>query len=291
MVALFIGGSRVYEDQEVAKNLPHIIVATPGRSLSLIKEGFLRCENLGIVCVDEADQMLSGGFIEQIQEIFSFFNPNIQILLFSATFSNDVYELMKQFMTDPVKILVKSEQLTLEGITQYYVNVSEFKYKFPTLLDIYGQLSIQKGIIFANSKQTVDYLQKEFTKEKFEVSAIHAGLLQEERAKTMQQFRTGSTRVLVSTDLLARGIDVQQVTLVINFELPNSVEQYLHRIGRSGRYGRKGVAINIVESSEMDQIKILQDHYKTTIHELPNNFAEVVKEANQSVSENEQNAK
>ena len=134
MVALFIGGSRVYEDQEVAKNLPHIIVATPGRSLSLIKEGFLRCENLGIVCVDEADQMLSGGYIEQIQEIFSFFNPNIQILVFSATFSNNVYEFMKQVMTDPVKIHVKSEQLTLEGITQFYVNVSEFKHKFPTLL-------------------------------------------------------------------------------------------------------------------------------------------------------------
>ena len=288
-VELFIGGSSIQEDCARASQAPHIVVATPGRSLNLIQEGHLRCEDIKIVCVDEADEMLSGGFIEQIQEIFSYFNPEIQILLFSATIPGEIFELMKQFMKDPIKILVKSEQLTLEGITQYFVNVTNKEYKFPTLLDIYGQLSIQKAIIFANSKQTVDYLQQEFEKAKFDVSAIHSGLPQAERAKIMQQFRTGNTRVLISTDFLARGIDVQQVTLVINFEIPKTVEQYLHRIGRSGRYGRKGVTFNIIDSSEVQALNIIQDFYQTKIEELPENFAEIVSEANEFLKQKEKN--
>ncbi|KAH0785778.1 ATP-dependent RNA helicase eIF4A [Histomonas meleagridis] len=280
----FIGGSSVQEDCERASKFPHVVVATPGRALNLIQDGYLRCEKIKIVCVDEADEMLSGGFIEQIQEIFSYFDPTIQILLFSATIPGEIFELMKQFMRDPIKILVRSEQLTLEGISQYFVNVNDPKYKFPTLLDIYGRLSIQKAIIFANRKQTVDYLQHEFEKEKFDVSAIHSGLLQAERAKIMQQFRTGNTRVLISTDLLARGIDVQQVTLVINFELPYSAEQYLHRIGRSGRYGRKGVAFNIIDSTEVKLLRDIEDFYHTKIEELPQNFEDIVNEANESVN-------
>ena len=282
-IVIFKGGVNVQQHQQEAQSLPHIIIATPGRALSLIQDGFLRCENLKMICLDEADAMLGEGFVEQVQEIFSYLNPQIQILLFSATIPLEIFNLMEQFMQDPVKILVKAEQLTLEGIRQFYVNVNNDEYKFPTLLDIYGQLSIQKAVIFANKKETVDFLQKNFEKEHFEVSAIHGGLEQSEREKIMQQFRLGNSRVLVATDLIGRGIDVQQITLVINYEIPNSKELYLHRIGRSGRYGRKGVAINICNLSEITNIKELENFYSTQIEELPSDFAQILKEANDSI--------
>lgn len=286
-ISIFKGGTSVQQQKEEAVKLPHIIIATPGRALALIEEGFLRCENLKMVCLDEADNLLDEGFINQVQEIFAFLKPEIQILLFSATIPLQIFNLMENFMHDPVKILVKAEQLTLEGIRQFFVNVDKTEYKFPTLLDIYGQLSIQKAVIFANKKDTVDYLQKSFQEANFEVSAIHGGLEQKEREEIMKQFRTGSSRVLIATDLLGRGIDIQQITLVINFELPTTLELYLHRIGRSGRYGRKGVAINICDTSEMNQINDIQNFYHTKIDELPADFAEILKDANESVTKDQ----
>jgi translation initiation factor 4A len=258
-VALFRGGQQVDESRQRAAQLPHVAVATPGRALDLIDSGYLRCENIRMVCLDEADAMLGQGFLEQVQPILSYMHQGVQILLCSTTIPPDIFNLMEQFMHDPVKILVKAEQLTLEGIRQFSVNVGDDArqpIKFSTLIDIYGRLSIQKAIIFANSKTTVDFLQAAFDSEdhRFPVSAIHGGLAQRERDTIMMTFRTGGARVLVSTDLLARGIDVQQITLVINFELPNDQEKYLHRIGRSGRYGRKGVAINLGDSGEMESV-------------------------------------
>ena len=283
-VRLFKGGASVMQDRENASASPHIAVATPGRALDLIKSGHLRTKGITMLCLDEADQMLTGNFVETVQEIFTYVSTDTQILLFSATIPVPVFEIMKQFMRDPVKILVRAEQLTLEGIRQFYVNVMEEQYKFPTLIDIYGQLSIQKAVIFANSKKTVDYLQSAFEAEHFSVSAIHAGLSQAERDRVMQKFRKGEARVLVATDLLARGIDVQQITLVINYELPTSAEQYLHRIGRSGRYGRKGVAINICTSQDMQDIEKVARHYGTKIEELPQDIPKIVTEANESAA-------
>lgn len=282
-IAEFIGGSPKEENQKQAQEHPHVVVATPGRALDLIKNGYLRCENLKVACLDEADLLLEQNFLSQTQEIFEYFQQNIQILLFSATIPEPIFTLMTNFMQDPVKILVKPERLTLEGIRQFYVNVEQEKYKFPTLLDIYGQLSIQKAVIFANRKETVDFLQKEFQAANFEVSAIHAGLTQVERQRVMHEFRCGNSRVLAATDIIARGIDVQQITLVINFETPLSIENYLHRIGRSGRYGREGVAINICSATEMQTIEQIKRVYHTTIDELPENFAEILEQANSTV--------
>ena len=279
-VELFKGGNKLADDQAHAQALPHIAVSTPGRALDLISKGYLRCENLHIACIDEADEMLGEGFIEQIQEIFKYLNTEVQFLLFSATFPLEIFSIMDQFMHDPVKILVKAEKLTLEGIKQFYVDVETSQNKFPTLIDIYGSLSIQKAVIFANSKETVEYLDNQFKENEFQISAIHGGMEQIDRDKVMQQFRTGHTRALVSTDLLARGIDVQQITLVINFELPRSNENYIHRIGRSGRYGRKGIAINICDSDDMVKIRQIERMYKTQISELPANIGELVKDAN-----------
>lgn len=279
-VELFKGGNRVADDQAKAQECPHIAVSTPGRALDLIEKGYLRCEHMEIACIDEADEMLGEGFIAQIQQIFQYLSKEVQFLLFSATFPNEILSIIDEFMVDPVRILVKAEALTLEGIKQFYVDVEASINKFPTLLDIYGSLSIQKAVIFANSKDTVEYLQKNFEAAEFNISAIHGGMEQAERDRIMHQFRTGNTRALVSTDLLARGIDVQQITLVINFELPNSPENYLHRIGRSGRYGRKGIAINICDNSDLATIKEIERIYQTQISELPADIAELVKDAN-----------
>ena len=284
-VALFIGGQRVTDNQERASSHPHVCVCTPGRALDLINSGHLRVENFKMFVLDEADQMLSENFLDQINEIMEYIPEDVQILLFSATISTQIYHIMNTFMNDPIKILIKKEQLTLEGIKQFYVNVNETKNKFDCLLDIYGSVSIQKAIIFANSKTTVDYISSQLQEHGFVVAPIHAGLDQATRDHIMRDFRTGAARVLISTDLLARGIDVQQVTLVINFELPKRDEQYIHRIGRSGRYGRKGVAINICDDFDMETIEALKQHYMTVINELPSDIEKVINEANADVEE------
>ena len=277
---LFTGGHNESEDQRKASNKPMVAVGTPGRILSLIESGHLRCEDLTMICLDEADEMLSQGFIEQIQEIFKYLKPTIQFLLFSATVPPEVFNIAEEFMVDPVKILVKAENLTLDGIRQFYVNVGRENAKMITLADLFGRFGIQKAVIFANTKEAVDHVKQQLEGENFMVSAIHSGMLQSERDRIMQQFRLGATRVLVGTDLIARGIDVQQVTLVINFEMPKDRESYLHRIGRSGRYGRKGIAINICCSSEMRIVADLEKFYATKIDVLPNTIGEIVQEAN-----------
>jgi translation initiation factor 4A len=280
-IEIFKGGSSVEEDQKRAMTLPHVTIGTPGRILDLINTGHLRCENIHITILDEADEMLSEGFIEQVNEIFSYLSHEVQICLFSATIPIEIFRIMETFMRDPVKILVKAEKLTLEGIKQFYINVGETSKKLETLIDLYGKLHIQKAVIFANSKQTVDFLVEALEASLFTTSAIHAGLSQLERDSIMKQFRLGATRVLISTDLLARGIDVQQITLVINFEIPKEREKYIHRIGRSGRYGRKGVAINICDQGEMRLLNDIERHYATRIEELPENIGEVLKDANE----------
>ncbi|KAH0793221.1 eukaryotic initiation factor 4A-III [Histomonas meleagridis] len=280
-IELFTGGHSESEDQDKASSLPMVAVGTPGRVLSLIESGHLRCEDLVMVCLDEADEMLSQGFIEQIQEIFRYLNPTIQILLFSATVPPEVFNIAEKFMVDPIKILVKAEKLTLEGIRQFYVNVGKENRKMETLADLFGRFRIQKAVIFANTKDVVDYIKEQMERENFMVSAIHSGLPQSERDRIMQQFRVGATRVLIGTDLIARGIDVQQVTLVMNFEMPIDRESYLHRIGRSGRYGRKGIAINICCGREMRIIADLEKFYNTNIEELPSTISDIVQEANE----------
>ncbi|KAH0785173.1 ATP-dependent RNA helicase eIF4A [Histomonas meleagridis] len=279
-IELFTGGHSESADQAKAIEKPKIAVGTPGRILSLIQTGHLRCEGITMICLDEADEMLSQGFIQQIQEIFQYLQPTIQILLFSATVPPEIFNITEQLMVDPIKILVKAEQLTLDGIRQFYVNVGREDKKLITLDDLFGLFSIQKAVIFANTKDAVDYIKQQLVNKNHMVSAIHSGLSQAERDNIMQQFRLGATRILVGTDLIARGIDVQQVTLVINFEMPNNYESYLHRIGRSGRYGRKGIAINICCNREMKMISGLERFYNTKIEQLPANIADMVKEAN-----------
>jgi len=268
----FVGGTRVADDLRKLQSGVLVAVGTPGRVFDVIKRGALRTDSLKVLVLDEADEMLSQGFSEQIYEIFKFLPKDVQVSLFSATMPPEVLELTAKFMRDPIRILVKKEALTLEGIKQFYVAVEE-EFKLETLMDLYDSVSIAQSVIFCNTRRKVDWLAEKMNAKDFTVSFMHAEMPKGDREKVMATFRSGSSRVLISTDLLARGIDVHHVSIVINFDLPANKENYLHRIGRSGRYGRKGVAINFVNSRDVPILKELQEHYNTTIEELPMDFA------------------
>jgi len=197
---------------------------------------------------------------------------DIQICLFSATLPPDILKLTNNFMRNPAKILVKNQELTLEGIHQYYIAVEKTEWKMEVLLNLYSNLDIQQAIIYCNTKRRVDELEKSMTEQDFVVASLHGEMDQQKREVVMKQFRSGAVRVLITTDLLARGIDVQQVGLVINYELPGQKENYIHRIGRAGRYGRKGTAINFVLPKDARFIKDIQDHYNTQIDEMPSDL-------------------
>lgn len=196
--------------------------------------------------------------------------------MFSATMPPEALEITRKFMNKPVRILVKREELTLEGIRQFHVNVEKEDWKLDTLCDLYETLEINQCVIFANTRRKVDWLTDQLRSRDHTVSATHGDMDQNTRDMIMREFRSGSSRVLITTDLLARGIDVQQVSLVINYDLPAQPENYLHRIGRSGRFGRKGVAINFVTQETMKMLVEIQNFYNSVIEELPSNVAELL---------------
>jgi len=271
--ALLVGGSRV--DMDVKKLMSGrvvIAVGTPGRVNDLIGRGALQTSCLKTLVLDEADEMLSQGFSEQVYEMFKFLPKDIQVALFSATLPPDVLQLSEKFLRDPTEILVKKETLTLEGIKQFYIAVEE-EFKLETLVDLYDSVSIAQSVIFCNTRRKVDWLAREMNEKQFTVSFIHSDMPKFEREKIMQQFRSGSSRVLITTDLLARGIDVHSVSIVINFDVGTNKDTYLHRIGRGGRYGKKGIAINFVTTRDVPALKELESFYDTQIDELPMDFA------------------
>ncbi len=269
---LSVGGTLSSKNiDEVLKN-PHIIIGTPGRVLDMINKKAINTKHLKILVLDEADELLSQHFANQIYDIFKYLPSDIQVGLFSATMTNEFFNLSKNFMRDPVKLLVKNDQLTLEGIKQYYINLERNEYKFDTLCDLYEAFTIAQTIIYCNSRKMVESLYRKLESNNFSCVQIHGDLTQRERNIIMQDFRNGTTRILISTDLLSRGIDVQQVSLVINYDLPNNIENYIHRIGRSGRYGRKGTSINFVNNNDIKQMRDIEEYYGTHIEELPANF-------------------
>jgi len=243
----------------------------------MIQRNALSLKKLKLFVMDEADQMLDRGFKEQIYEIFASGLPkDTQVALFSATMPSEALELTKKFMRDPATILVKRDELTLDGIKQFYVAVEKDEWKLDTLCDLYETLTITQAIIYCNTRRKVAWLTESMQKRDFTVSATHGDMEMRERELIMKEFRSGSTRVLITTDLLARGIDVQQVSLVINYDLPTNRENYIHRIGRSGRFGRKGVAINFITAGDAKYLKDIEQFYNTSIEEMPMNVAELL---------------
>jgi len=264
-----VGGTAVREDISTLQKGVHIVVGTPGRVNDMINRNALRLEKLKIFILDEADEMLSRGFKDQIYDVFQYLPSEVQVCLFSATMPIEILRMTKRFMRKPVKILVKKEQLTLDGIKQFYVAVEKEDWKLDTLCDLYETLTITQAIIYCNTRRKVEWLNEKMTQRDFTVSAMHGEMDMGTRQIIMKEFRSGSSRVLITTDLLARGIDVQQVSLVINYDLPSNRENYIHRIGRSGRFGRKGVAINFVTQDDVRSLREIEQFYNTQIEEMP----------------------
>lgn len=275
-VHVCVGGTAVRDDIRILQEGVHIVVGTPGRVFDMINRRALRLKDAQLFILDEADEMLSRGFKDQIYEIFKFLPEKIQVALFSATMPADVLDVTTKFMRNPIRILVKRDELTLEGIKQFFVAVDKEEWKFETLVDLYETLTITQAIIYCNTRRKVDWLTEKMQSKDFVVSSMHGDMEQRERELIMREFRSGTSRVLITTDLLARGIDVQQVSLVINFDLPTNRENYIHRIGRSGRFGRKGVAINFITQNDIRYLKDIESFYHTQIEEMPSNVADLL---------------
>ena len=272
---LLVGGTSVFSDiEKLTNDPPHIVVGCPGRTFDMMKRGHLETKDIAVMVIDEADELLSQGFKEQIYYIFQYLPSSSQICLFSASMPKEVEQLTEKFMNEPEKILVKSEMLTLEGIQQYHVALDNDGNKFDCLKDLYASLSVSQSIIYCNSIKRVDDLYDAMMEDSFAVSKLHGSMDKEDRKEAYENFKNGKSRILISSNVTARGIDIQQVSTVINFDLPKSVHTYLHRIGRSGRWGRKGVGINFVTKFDMPQLKAIEQFYSTTIDELPATFVQ-----------------
>jgi len=271
-----VGGKRVGDDIKSLEAGVHIVSGTPGRIKHMIQEKHLNTKQIKMLVIDEADEMLNRGFKEQIYDIYRFLPPTTQVVLVSATMPREILEMTTKFMNNPFRVLVKRDELTLDGIKQFFVSVEKEQWKFDTLCDLYDTLTITQAVIFCNTKDKVDWLTLKMRENNFTVSAMHGAMVQKERDHIMDHFRRGKSRVLVSTDLWGRGLDVQQVSLVICYDLPSNRELYIHRIGRSGRFGRKGVAINFVKDDDIRVLRDIEQYYSTQIDEMPMNVADLI---------------
>jgi len=276
IVKTLVGGTPVSDDTEMIRNsVPHVVVGTVGRVCDMIRRRILKINTVKMLVMDEADEMLSTGFKDQIYNIFQYFNKDLQIALFSATLPDEILAITKRFMRNPVKITLQAEKLNLEGIQQYYVALDDDRSKFEMLKTLFAKLSISQCIIYANSVPRVVDLYNAMMADGFAVCCIHSAMSKEQRTKSFTEFRLGTHRVMISSNATARGIDVQQVSVVINFDIPTCQHTYLHRIGRSGRWGRKGVAINFITRQDVGTMKFIENYYKASITELPADYTTV----------------
>ena len=269
-----VGKTNLDECKRDLQKEPQIIIGTPGRVLDMINKRYLFTTDIKLLVFDEADEMLSGGFQENIYHIIKYIPKTTQICLFSATRTDRTLELSERFLNNPETILVENKDVTLEGIQQFKVVINE-EWKYDTLIDIYNLVNISQCIIYVNYKNKLMNIYDELIRNNYPVDFIHGEITKSEREKKLLDFKNGQTRILLSTDLLSRGIDIQQLNLVINYDLPKSKETYVHRIGRSGRYGRKGVAINFITNRELGYLNELEEHYNIKIDDLPQNVGEI----------------
>ena len=272
-VKTLIGGTSIQDDAaDIQKSPPHVIVGCTGRVYDMIRRKYLNTQYVKLFVLDEADEMLSQGFKDQIYNIFQFFNSNIQVALFSATLPKDILELTDKFMRNPERITMEAEELNLKCIKQYFVALNSDNDKYETLKDLFSVITLSQCIIYCNSVRRVSDLYAAMTEEGFSVCCIHSSMTSQERDKEFAAFRSGAFRVLISSNITARGIDIQQVSTVINFDIPKCPHTYLHRIGRSGRWGRKGMAINFITRRDVASMREIESYYKITIEELPDNY-------------------
>ena len=276
-IKTLIGGTSISDDlNDLRANVPHVIVGCTGRIFDMIQRGHISTYDIKVLVLDEADEMLSSGFKENIYNIFQYLNSSVQVALFSATMPDEVLKLTENFMRNPVKIVMKAEELNLECIQQFYIALPNDHSKYETIKDLFSTLIVSQCIIYVNSVGRVIDLYNAMTDEGFSVCCIHSSMNKTEREKSMTEFRKGCFRVLISSNITARGIDVQQVSTVVNFDIPRDVNTYLHRIGRSGRWGRKGLSINFITRQDIQTMKNIEKHFKITINEFPANFKDIM---------------
>jgi translation initiation factor 4A len=268
--ALLIGGKAIARESGGEQ----VIIGCPGRVLDMMGRRYFDPLTLKIVVLDEADEILSQGFQGQLRSIFAQLAPSAQTVMFTATVSPELEDISAKIMRDPLKILVKQEMMTLEGISQFYVHFDNDQEKTLALKDLYEGISVSQSIIYCNSVKRVIDLYGDMKRANFPVCCIHSEMERSARNDAYDEFKRGRYRVMISSNVTARGLDVQQVSVVVNYDIPKDVHTYLHRIGRSGRWGRKGVAINFVTKFEVEKMRSIEKYYATEIKELPAKFDE-----------------
>ncbi|KAK9359380.1 P-loop containing nucleoside triphosphate hydrolase protein [Lipomyces starkeyi] len=272
--AVFYGGTPIQKDIEVIKNKdtsPHIIVATPGRLNALVRDKYIRLNNVKVFVLDECDKMLETSDMRRdVQEIFRATPHQKQVMMFSATLSQEIRPICKKFMQNPLEIYVDDEtKLTLHGLQQYYIKLEENE-KNRKLNDLLDTLEFNQVIIFVKSTQRANQLNKLLTECNFPSIAVHSGIPQEERIARYKSFKEFNKRICVSTDVFGRGIDIERINLAINYDLPADADSYLHRVGRAGRFGTKGLAISFVSSKEdADVLDKIQERFEVNIAAFP----------------------
>ena len=269
-----IGGTNI-QGSKVELKVANLIIGTLGRIHHMITDKVISLHSLKILVLDEADEILTDGINDKLNFIFEKIPSGIQSILISATLNTNVFTVSKKLLHDPIKILLKNSEVAVELISQFYIEVDSEDLKFDTLLDLYGITSTSQTIIFCNTIRKVDWLKENLEKNNFTITCIHSKMNQIERDKIVKDFRDGKTRLLLTTDLLARGIDIPDVNLVVNYDLSPNKETYIHRIGRCGRFGKKGVSISMVKIDDQSDIKNLQKMkqiYKIDIREMPDDI-------------------
>mmetsp|Transcript_69980 Transcript_69980/g.110614 ORF Transcript_69980/g.110614 Transcript_69980/m.110614 type:complete len:420 (-) Transcript_69980:46-1305(-) len=270
--AVVYGGTPMSTDKEMLKDsCPHVLIGTPGRMLALLREKDLKLDKLQHFVLDECDKCLDKiDMRKDVQSIFMESPKKKQVMMFSATMSAETRALCKKFMTDPHEIRVDEEsKLTLHGLLQYYVKLTE-KEKNRKLNDLLDALEFNQVVIFVKSVQRAVALDKLLVECNFPSIAIHSGLQQDERIARYKQFKEFQKRILVATDLFGRGIDIERVNIVINYDMPDESDSYLHRVGRAGRFGTKGLALTFVATEEDSEVlKKVQERFEVNIGEMP----------------------
>jgi superfamily II DNA/RNA helicase len=275
-IAKCTGGTDIQQNRTDLKNAS-VVVGTIGRIFHMINEKKINSHKLKFIVLDEADDLLSDGISENLQYIFEKAPSGIQVILISATMSINVFNASKQFTHDPIKVLLKNNEVIIDLISQFYLDVETEELKFDTLLDLYNLVSTSQAIIFCNTIRKVEWLETNLNTNNFPITTIHSNMTQPERDEVVKDFRDGKTRLLLTTDLLSRGIDIPQVNMVINYDLPPNKETYVHRIGRCGRFDKKGVAITMVKMSDPSDIKTfnkMKHFYKMDIKEMPESIGQ-----------------
>jgi len=272
--AVFYGGISINKDEELLKNkdtCPHIVVGTPGRLNALVRDKAIRLNNVKNFVIDECDRVLEQiSMRRDVQDIFRATPYQKQVMMFSATLPTEMRPVCKKFMKNPLEIYVDDEKkLTLHGLQQYYIKLPEEK-KNVKLADLLDSLEFNQVIIFVKSTRRADALNKLLCESNFPSICVHSGMPQEERIARYKSFKEYNKRICVSTDVFGRGIDIERINVAINYDMPKEADQYLHRVGRAGRFGTKGLSVSFVSSKEDEELlDQIQQRFEVKMQEFP----------------------